>query len=349
MSKRFNTTGNYFVVSDTVTGLEEIREKKGNISYKEYLGDVSFFLVSTGRKISVNLYNKDNIVNGDSSDATFADIAALKKYLDDNTAFSSASGSSGALAIPDKFIFDSNTSRDTYFTQNPTEKKIGTDVLVKNPSLTLERWDGTSWDSSTAVIKGDSGSDGVGVSNIIKGIEDPSTGVITIAFTMTDGSTHLVQTPALKGDRGLPGLNGEKGDPGEVSLAELTKYPQKSYTSLNYIRKLTVGRGWVLVGKIIYDSSKVKITDIKCLIEFQKMGSTSDVDYIVRNTLDTSRIYFYKSNIGGLDGFQVITLTKVIAQPTTGDIEIEIVARKTTSTGRANSYAVDLTFEGINA
>ncbi|QQV91525.1 hypothetical protein M1M25_gp088 [Tenacibaculum phage Gundel_1] len=343
MSKRFKTTGNYFVVGDTETGLEEIREAKGNISYKELQGSILFFLVSTGIKISANLYNKDNIVNGDSNDAPFADIAALKKYLDDNTAFSSASGSSGALSIPDKFIFETNTARDTYFTSNPTEKTTGLNILVKQPQLVIERWNGSSWDSSTTVIKGD---DGVGLKNILKGIENTNTGAISIAFMTTDGKTYLVETPPLKGDKGLPG---DKGDTGEVSLAELQKYPQEAYSSYNYIRRLTRGRGWVLVAKFRFDSSKVKITNVNCLVEFQKSELTADTDYIFRNANNTLQVYFYKSNIGRLDGFNIINLTKSLSHTNNGILDIEVIARKTSSTGKTTSYSVDVTFEGINS
>lgn len=87
MAKRLKITLNYFVITDTVTSVEELRDSKENITYKEDDGNISFYQKSTGLKKSVNNYTVANTVNGDDSDNPFADLAALKLYLDTNTGF----------------------------------------------------------------------------------------------------------------------------------------------------------------------------------------------------------------------------------------------------------------------
>ncbi len=85
MSKRFKTSVNYFVITDTVTSIEELRELKSNISYKDNDGDISFHDKSTGKQKSVNIYTITNAVNGDNGDAAFSDLVEMKNYLDSNT------------------------------------------------------------------------------------------------------------------------------------------------------------------------------------------------------------------------------------------------------------------------
>jgi len=85
MSKRFITSSNYFTVVDTETSVEEIREAKDNITYKDNNGSISFYLKS-GIKKSVTDYVLTNVVNGNKNDTPFADFAELKAYLDISTA-----------------------------------------------------------------------------------------------------------------------------------------------------------------------------------------------------------------------------------------------------------------------
>ena len=86
MSKRFKTSGNYFIIIDTATSIEEFRKLKDNISYKDDDdGSVSFYEKSTGLKKSTNDYTVANVINGDNGDAAFSDLVEMKNYLDNNT------------------------------------------------------------------------------------------------------------------------------------------------------------------------------------------------------------------------------------------------------------------------
>ena len=87
MAKRFETQGtsnNYFVVTDTITDFEEIRRSVSDIYYKEDQGNIQFFS-KNGQQISVEPYIYGSVVNGNDSDAIFADLDALKTFLNDNT------------------------------------------------------------------------------------------------------------------------------------------------------------------------------------------------------------------------------------------------------------------------
>jgi hypothetical protein len=85
MSKQFKTSNNYFVITDTKTGVEELRNAKNNIYYKIAGKNVHFYEKSTGKTESVNIYNKDNVVNGNNEDSTFTTLAELQIFLDKNT------------------------------------------------------------------------------------------------------------------------------------------------------------------------------------------------------------------------------------------------------------------------
>lgn len=86
MAKRFKTSNNYFIVEDTLTGVEEIRVNKDNFFFIIYNENIDFYRKSTGRKISAQKYNTNNSVNGDDSDNSFADFNALKTFVESNTA-----------------------------------------------------------------------------------------------------------------------------------------------------------------------------------------------------------------------------------------------------------------------
>ena len=91
--KRFLLEVNYFVIVDVDSSEEEFRNSADNITYKEVGGNISFYDKSTGIQKSVEIYNLTNIVNGDDSDNPFANLTALKLYLNTNTGFKTASGS----------------------------------------------------------------------------------------------------------------------------------------------------------------------------------------------------------------------------------------------------------------
>ncbi len=87
MSKRFKTSQNYFIVEDTVTGIEEIREPKNDVIFKNDGGLIHFYDKSTRMHYRVKDagYSVANVVNGDNADAAFGSIAALLLYLETNT------------------------------------------------------------------------------------------------------------------------------------------------------------------------------------------------------------------------------------------------------------------------
>lgn len=78
-------------------------------------------------------------------------------------------GSGSSLAIPDKHVFtgsnkaQAESARDSYFTQNPTEKVKDVYALVKPTDGTgpfLQKWDGAAWIDEAKVIQGPAGLSG---------------------------------------------------------------------------------------------------------------------------------------------------------------------------------------------
>ena len=58
------------------------------------------------------------------------------------------------MAIDDDKFFANTTARDAYFLANPTELKTGVLISV---GTDYEQYDGASWKSKTAIVKGDDG------------------------------------------------------------------------------------------------------------------------------------------------------------------------------------------------
>lgn len=84
MSKRFKISTNFFIITDTDTNVEELRYAKENVEYMDNDGSISFYAKSTGLKKSIKDYIVSNVVNGNDSDNPFANLTALKDYLDTN-------------------------------------------------------------------------------------------------------------------------------------------------------------------------------------------------------------------------------------------------------------------------
>ena len=68
-----------------------------------------------------------------------------------------SSGGSGAINVPDDYFFADATSRDTYFTSNPTELIEGLFVVTNG---TLQKYVSGSWVDYTAIIRGPAGATG---------------------------------------------------------------------------------------------------------------------------------------------------------------------------------------------
>lgn len=83
--KQFKTFGNYFVVTNLDTGVEELRNVVDNIYYKSVNGNAHFYEKSTGKTESVYKYNHTNTVNGDDGDSVFSTLNDLLLYLNDST------------------------------------------------------------------------------------------------------------------------------------------------------------------------------------------------------------------------------------------------------------------------
>ena len=304
MAKRFQTIGNYFVVTDTDTDVEEIREAKANISYKDIDNSIHFYRISTGKIISVEKYNKDTVVNGDNSDAPFADTNALKNYLNDNTAFRSASGGSGASTVPNNLVFLNETARDNYFLNNPSKKINGVTVLVEQPTLTLERWNGVTWDNSTAVIKGDTG---VGLSNITS--SDNNDGTFDVGFTLTDGSVKTITTPDLKGKDGSSVSSIVSGPIKSDNSVDLTftfsdsttkvvniplPVDSKTYSEeykLAFSSNKNFYSSWVLLAFFSINTNKSKITKAEANYNVSRQYPANAIEYQIINQ-NGSEIYF---------------------------------------------------------
>ena len=130
MSKQFKESENYFIVTDTETGIEEIREPKTAISYKEINGVIHFYKRETREKISVYEYKMDNIVNGNELEALFEDLLSLKSYLDQHTGKYNGGSSSTTTEISEfAGIID---YADTSTTASPID--------ISTTDLNLDTW-----------------------------------------------------------------------------------------------------------------------------------------------------------------------------------------------------------------
>ena len=83
---------------------------------------------STGLKKSIEIYTVDNTVNGDDSDNPFANLAALKLYLDTNTGFNTASG--GATANTSDVTFTTATADWTTVTHHALMSAVSGGVML---------------------------------------------------------------------------------------------------------------------------------------------------------------------------------------------------------------------------
>ena len=135
MSKRLKTSQNYFIIEDTVTGIEEIREPKLDIIFKNDLGVIHFYDKTTRihHIAKDDGYTIANTVNGDNGDAAFANIAALLLYLETNTGDSqnvTVVGFTQRLVIDDTTVLESDDA---------TEFNIATDAKTFSmPLITAE-------------------------------------------------------------------------------------------------------------------------------------------------------------------------------------------------------------------
>lgn len=135
MSKRLKTSQNYFIVEDTVTGVEEIREAKNDIIFRNDGGIIHFYYKTS--KVHVRAldagYTVANTVNGDNGDAVFANIAALLTYLETNT------GDSQSLTVVgfnQLLVTDDTTVLESH---DATEFNIATDAKTFSmPLITAE-------------------------------------------------------------------------------------------------------------------------------------------------------------------------------------------------------------------
>ena len=135
MSKRLKTSQNYFIVEDTVTGIEEIREPKLDVIFKNDLGIIHFYDKSTRMHYRAKDagYTVANTVNGDNGDAAFANIAALLLYLETNTGDSQ---NITVVGFTQRLVTDDTTVLES---DDATEFNIATDAKTFSmPLITSE-------------------------------------------------------------------------------------------------------------------------------------------------------------------------------------------------------------------
>lgn len=135
MSKRLKTSQNYFIVEDTVTSIEELREPKNDVIFTNDGGIIHFYGKTSRRHLGVkdDGYTVANTVNGDNGDAAYANIAALLLYLETNTGDSqnvSVVGFTQLLVTDDTTVLESHDA---------TEFNIATDAKTFSmPLITAE-------------------------------------------------------------------------------------------------------------------------------------------------------------------------------------------------------------------
>lgn len=208
MSKRLKTSQNYFIIEDTVTGIEEIREPKLDIIFKNDLGIIHFYNKSTRMHYAVKDagYTVDNTVNGDNGDAAFANIAALLTYLETNTGDSQ---NVTVVGFTQRLITDDYTVLES---DDATEFNIATDAKTFSlPLITAEnlglkyRFRNTGADAAIALTLSPNALDAV-------------------HGTVANAAADSVASGALDKDLVLTLATANKGDWIEVTAVSLTEW-----------------------------------------------------------------------------------------------------------------------------
>lgn len=91
MSKRIEVSGSHFIVTDTVTSLEDLRIPTKDVRLE--LRETNFYFYDALDKAGVN-HSIPFANTVDSEDAAWADEATLVSFIENNTGFNTASGGS---------------------------------------------------------------------------------------------------------------------------------------------------------------------------------------------------------------------------------------------------------------